>query len=153
MNVKHNNNSSFPDSSTFYNKLGLTNELAQTILEYAKERKGYRDIESICNSVLDKFKDRGKFSESQGITSGFVYLGKQHGKYKIGKSKNAQRRRDDITLLGSEPFEPIHEIQTDDMTGVEKYWHDRFKSKRLRGEWFNLNPSDVKAFKRWKKIF
>lgn len=71
---------------------------------------------------------------------------------KIGKAKDIDRRREDITLLGSEPFELIHEIVTDDMKGIEKYWHNRFKAKWIRGEWFKLNSSDVKAFKRWKKI-
>lgn len=53
-----------------------------------------------------------------------------------------------ITLLGPEPFKLIHEIKTDVMNGVEKYWHERFKSKHKRGEWFNLSSTDVKSFKR-----
>ncbi|MEK7472504.1 MAG: GIY-YIG nuclease family protein [Patescibacteria group bacterium] len=53
--------------------------------------------------------------------------------------------------MSSEPFQTIHEIKTDDMNGVEKYWHNRFKSKWLRGEWYKLNPSDVKALKHWTK--
>ena len=107
----------------------------------------------ICNTVLKQFEMGETFIGEQGTNSGFVYLGKQHGKYKIGKAKDTNRRREDITLLGSEPFELVHEIETDDMSGVEKYWHGRFESKRIRGEWFKLTQSDVKAFKRWKRIF
>lgn len=149
LDVKHRNDPSFPDSSTFYNKLGLTNGLAQKILKYIQDRRGFRDIVDLCNSVL---KNHGEASNEDNIAKGFVYLGKQHGKYKIGKAKDADRRREDITLLGSEPFELIHEIETDDMNGIEKYWHERFKPKWIRGEWFKLSPSDVKAFRRWKKI-
>lgn len=55
--------------------------------------------------------------------------------------------------MGSEPMEWIHVIETDDMRGVENYWHNRFKEKLKRGEWFKLDKDDIKAFKRWKNIF
>lgn len=151
LDVKHFKDVSFPHSVTFYSKLGLTGDLAKTILKYVEDRQGFKDVVEICNSVLEKFETREKVS-GDNVMSGYIYLGKQHGRYKIGKSKDVSRRREDITLLGSEPFELIHEIETDDTNGIEKYWHDRFKSKWIRGEWFKLSSSDVKAFKRWKKI-
>lgn len=152
LDIKHYNDSRFPDSSTFYSKLGLTNVLAQTILNYINHREGFEDVINICNSVLEKHKKRDVSLREEDVISGFVYLGRQHRDYKIGKAKDINRRREDITLLGSEPFELIHKIETDDMNGVEKYWHNRFKAKHLRGEWFKLTPIDIKAFKRWKRI-
>jgi len=151
LDVKHHNDRSFPDSTTFYSKLGLTSELAKTILEYTSDKHGYKDVVNICNSIILKSGDKLPL-EDENATTGYIYLGKQHGSYKIGKSKDPNRRREDISLLGPEPFEIIHEIKTDDMNGVEKYWHERFNSKHKRGEWFNLSKADVAAFKRWKKI-
>ena len=150
LDVKHYKDPDFPDSTTFYRKFGLTNGLAQALLDYVKDRQGFEDIIDISTSILKKFGDNEVTNDN--IISGYVYLGKQHGRYKIGKSKDLDRRREDITLLGSEPFELIWQIKTDDMNGVEGYWHERLKSKWIRGEWFKLTASDVKAFKRWKKI-
>lgn len=46
------------------------------------------------------------------------------------------------------PFEVklIHAISTNDIDESEKYWHSKFNSKRLNGEWFELSQEDVTEF-------
>lgn len=151
LEVTHHNNPSFPNHVTFYKNLGLTRKLAGAILEFISDNDEYNDVAEICKSELEKYKY--KSSDENNSSYGFVYLGKQHGRYKIGKTTDLNRRREDISLMGPEPMVYIHEIKTDDMNGLEAYWHKRFESKRQRGEWFKLNSSDVKAFKRWIRIF
>ena len=63
------------------------------------------------------------------------------------------RREGEIAVELPLPLDPIHVIKTDDPVGIETYWHRRFAEKRLKNEWFALTPADVRAFKRWKRIY
>lgn len=159
LEVKHHNNPSFPDYSTFTRKFGLTNSLAQTVLNYVKDRNDFEDVVSICNSVLEKLEENNESISVNGI--GYVYLLKSTLRnataYKIGRTKDIEGRKAQLRQP-SNVDELLHYIETDDPVGVEKYWHDRFESKRLypdkiKDEWFKLASSDIKAFKRWRKIF
>lgn len=93
--------------------------------------------------------------DSAESVPGYVYLLK-HGsrrEYKIGHTNNPLRREGEIGILLPEKVTPVHVIKTDDPSGVENYWHRRFAEKRKEGEWFALSAGDVRAFKRWKRIF
>ncbi|MCA9485070.1 MAG: GIY-YIG nuclease family protein [Nitrospina sp.] len=68
--------------------------------------------------------------------------------YKIGKTNHLGRRKYEINLSLPESIKEIHSIRTDDPSGIEAYWHNRFKEKRRKGEWFELSTDDVKMFKR-----
>ncbi|MBN2020728.1 MAG: GIY-YIG nuclease family protein [Sedimentisphaerales bacterium] len=76
--------------------------------------------------------------------------------YKIGRTNDpVEKRKYEIGLKFPENPKTIHEIKTDDPIGIEAYWHKRFENKNVRDktEWFDLSSSDVKAFKRWKRIW
>lgn len=68
--------------------------------------------------------------------------------YKIGRSNSVGRRAYEVALQLPERVDVVHEIETDDPDGIESYWHQRFLSKRLNGEWFALTADDVTVFKR-----
>lgn len=160
LNIKHYNDPNFPESGTFYDKLGLVNtgELAETILKYIENKRGYKDINDICEPFL---KETAKQEESSFTDKGYVYLLKSKLRnavaYKIGRTKDIENRKKQLRQP-SNIEEMLHYVETDDSVGVEKYWHNRFASKRLypdkpKDEWFKLTSSDIKVFKRWRKIF
>jgi Meiotically Up-regulated Gene 113 (MUG113) protein len=141
----------FPNKKVFQ-RLGSKAQLATKVLEFCHGKDGYDDIAAFCSSVFVKphavASDDGKVSDLVGE----VYLFKSGRYYKIGKTKDTVRRGSEIRIQLPEKVNLIHSIKTDDPSGIESYWHNRFESKRMNGEWFDLNPSDVKAFKRWRRI-
>jgi len=83
---------------------------------------------------------------------GYVYLIRHGRYYKIGKTNSIGRREYDLAIQMPEKLTTVHVIKTDDPDGIEAYWHRRFAAKRKGGEWFDLNASDIKAFKKWLRI-
>lgn len=144
---------SFPSQRAFHT-FGVKNIRVQKVFDYCKSHEGLEDVLEMCRKVLDSKAPLPKESSEVNIQVGYVYL-VRHGsrqEYKIGKTTNPMRREGEIRLLMPELVTPVHTIQTDDPSGIEAYWHKRFATKRKQGEWFALDPTDVKAFKRWKKI-
>jgi hypothetical protein len=87
------------------------------------------------------------------VGSGYVYIleGKD-GYYKIGKSVNPEVR---IKTLGVVlPFEitPIHLIECQNHHRVERDLHMKYNLKRTAGEWFKLEPADIKYIKSLKHV-
>ena len=80
---------------------------------------------------------------------GYVYLLRSGRRYKIGKSNDPSRRWREVRLELPDETHQVHTIPTDDPSGIEAYWHQRFAAKRVRNtEFFELDASDVQAFKR-----
>lgn len=72
----------------------------------------------------------------------YIYLmfDKLNGRYKIGISKNPQYR--ETTLQSEKPDIVLHSY-FDGTLSDEKELHKIFAPKRIRGEWFNLDKSDI----------
>ena len=151
MRLKRSKQPDFISDSVYYRRFGGKKSLAVKISEYAK-KKGYDDVVNICQPIIESPEEEQEEDESSGMAVGAVYLFK-HGKYyKIGKTNDTVRRGNELKIQLPENLDLIHEIKTDDTSGIEAYWHRRFEAKRMNGEWFDLNSTDIKAFKRWRKI-
>lgn len=145
--LRRRNDSSFPPPDCISRRWGKKGQVAAEVMDYCLDRKGYDDVIQICSSIATQ---KRSTPGNDDVQSGQVYLLKHHDAYKIGKSTDASRRYKEIRTQMPHETEEVHVIQTDDPSGIEAYWHNRFKEKRLKGEWFKLTPSDVKAFKRRK---
>jgi len=139
---------SFPSHNVFSSR-GKKAELARKILECCEGKEGFDDIVAICRPVAATIRAVSGPSEEKP-SLGYVYLMKSGRYYKIGRTAALGRREYELGIQLPEKIATVHTIRTDDPLGIEAYWHARFQDKRKGGEWFELAPEDVKAFKRRK---
>jgi hypothetical protein len=146
--------STFPSQAVF-RRLGLKSQRVSRVIAYCESNPGNDDVARLWRQVVSTQSPQSEEAASTAPVVGYVYLLK-HGsrrEYKIGRTNNPLRREGEIGIQLPEKLKPVHYIETDDPAGIENYWHARFASKRKEGEWFVLTAEDVRAFKRWKRIY
>ncbi|HEV8326647.1 MAG TPA: GIY-YIG nuclease family protein [Nitrospiraceae bacterium] len=150
---KAKNDKTFP-SHTVFDRFGGKEKLIDAGFEYCRQNAGFDDILTILSTAKGPPKQipEDERDTRSRVSIGFVYLLKSGSHYKIGRTNSLGRRTSELAIKIPVPPKTIHHIETDDPVGVEAYWHRRFAEKRGEGEWFNLSPEDVKAFKRWERI-
>lgn len=145
-------NSAFPGYEAI-RRLGNKEKQVYLVRQFCNENSGFSDVLELLpvkNTTIDS--SEFEFSNSEEKTDGFVYIVKEQFSkhYKIGKTFDVPRRHREINLELPGELKKVHSIRTDDPSGIEAYWHKRFEDKRVKGEWFALASSDIKAFKRRK---
>lgn len=136
---------------TILARLGNRGERAQKIIDYCRGKPEYSDIVDICTPVTrTATKESEVLPKEPLVDYGYVYLMKSGRFYKIGSSNSPGRRNYELGIKLPEKLKLVHEIKTDDPVGIEAYWHNRFKDKRKKGEWFDLSLADISAFTRRK---
>jgi Meiotically up-regulated gene 113 len=151
--VKRRSDRTFPDRGA-RGRLGSKPERVAKILAYCRSHPGFEDVVPlVAAAVVERTPEED--GEPSDSAPGYVYL-LRHGarrEFKIGRTNNPMRREGEIGVALPQELDPVHVIETDDPAGIETYWHRRFADRRLKGEWFALTAVDVRAFKRWKRIF
>jgi hypothetical protein len=154
--IESRNSTSIPVPNTLRRRLGTRAEVIRKLSEYCSSGEEFADVRTILAKELTKVVPRkpdeevADFSKDQKH-AGYVYLVKSGKLFKIGWSENHWRRKSELHKQTAEGITEVHTIVAiDDPQGIEKYWHERFDAKRQHGEWFDLSPEDVTAFKRRK---
>jgi hypothetical protein len=148
------NDANYPNQSTF-RRLGNKNKTIAKLSTYCSGKAAYDDVIEILRSIPEAETTSSEplaGLENASEQLGEVYLFKSGRHYKIGMTKDTVRRGNELRIQLPERMDLIHSIKTDDPSGIEAYWHRRFADKRMNGEWFDLNLTDIRAFKRWRKI-
>ena len=77
------------------------------------------------------------------VCVGYVYLIKMGEYHKIGISKNPKQRIKAFSTMPQE-VEVILTEKVNDYARIEEELHEKYKAKRVRGEWFELDDLEVK---------
>ena len=103
----------------------------------------YKNVQVYITNLKEV--DLPNTNKSRGvITKVYVMIDKNTGYYKIGRSVNPKIR--ERTLQSEKPtIEMLFNFNA--RVRDEKDLHNMFKSKRIRGEWFDLSGSDVNKIK------
>ena len=123
------------------NFLEVTSQEAIDNFNNAKEKR-----QKIQNEFQSKnHKNKDKPVENKGI----VYLLKIENKpqYKIGVTNNLNRRLKQISPKMPFELKVIHTIKDNQIYKLEEKLHNKFKDKKIKGEWFKLNDNDVNYIK------
>lgn len=137
----------FPSATTF-RRLGHKHELVAKLQRYCEGRPVYVDVLGYCAALSAKPQEPDVPAAAAQEEFGYVYLLRSGRFYKIGRSNAVGRRERELAIQLPEKAALVHSIKTDDPQGIEAYWHRRFQDRRKNGEWFELRPEDLVAFKR-----
>jgi Meiotically up-regulated gene 113 len=147
--MKARSDASFPSHNTFV-RFGSKPQLLGKLLGFCRRSEDFVGLVAL----LEKIPQVKSASEIDLGTvkpeGGYVYLLSFGEEYKIGSSNNVERRFREIKTQMPYEGKIIHTISTGDPAGIEAYWHQYFKDKRLKGEWFRLSVTDIKYFKKRK---
>jgi len=143
----------FPNQKVIHNRFGAKRTLVSKLATYVEQSEEWEDVKVILNTMVNEsvtgIQDDIEF---ETFSVGYVYLIKMDKWHKIGKTNDILRRTGEIRLTLPEQETLVHTIATVDPSGIESYWHRRFDSRRRNGEWFLLSATDVKEFRKWRKI-
>ena len=100
------------------------------------------------NIIDDLHYDEWMSKAGYDARSGYVYVIKQSGDYKIGVTKDIRKRLSTIQMSTPKPVQLVHSFYIGgiyaDAYEWEKALHQRFSKRKIRGEWFRLTNTDVK---------
>lgn len=126
-------------------------ELADVLLWYKKLKHSIRgmsdqhisDYNSMLCEKLQHPPANGTPKPLRSPQKGIIYIVKSQELYKIGKTKNIESRFNTYRTENPHGVHLIFYKEVPDYYRTEKDLLFIFKSKQVRGEWFDLSPEDI----------
>lgn len=113
-----------------------------------EEQETLETYASQINSAIANYKAPERKKRVYPNKAGYVYLIQSStGAYKIGRTKDPSSRSKTFGVQLPFEVEFIATIATADMFALEAKLHIEFDAKRINGEWFALDTSDVEYIK------
>lgn len=88
--------------------------------------------------IINNFNMLQKINHDQ-----YIYIIKGMEYYKIGKSKNVDRRLKEFKVAIPYKIELYSKISVSDMDDAEKALHTKYENNRIEGEWFKLDNTSI----------
>lgn len=148
--LHRNKDETFPWPNTFEERLGNRESQLAKLRDFALVHEEFSEVYDMVTPLMPTTTTVPTTKQLALGVIGSVYLMRSGIHHKIGRSNHVGRRSYEVALQLPEKLEIVHEIETDDPEGIERYWHERFSAKRANGEWFNLTDADVAVFRRRK---
>jgi hypothetical protein len=152
LRLRHRDDPTFPAHTTF-SRLGNKHQRLARVREFCRSRAELQEVVALLGPDVGETKpSEPPLAQADTTSDGTVYLIKFGKYYKIGHTNALGRRKYEIGLQVPGEIRLVHEFNTDDPSGIERYWHERFRDKRVKGEFFQLTQQDITAFKRRKRF-
>lgn len=154
LKMKRSQDQSFPGEKAYRDRYGRKVLVVDKVRQFLTGKSRYAAVASMLPVAVEQEdnSDEAGGEDSGEFTEGYIYLIKCGKHHKIGKTKDIGRRYSQLRILLPEKSVLEHQILTDDIDGIEAYWHKRYADRRQEGEWFLLSRSDVRAFKKRKTM-
>jgi hypothetical protein len=141
----------FPHESVFGRRYKRKERLVRALEKHCADKVEFEAICQMCQQYRPRSRENlDATSAVQNEERGYVYLIK-HGsrrEYRIGSTNDPRKREGELRVQLPERAVTVHVITTDDRFGIETYWQKRFEAKKKNGDWFELDATDVAAFKK-----
>ena len=112
--------------------------LRERLLRWCGTEAQYSDIIAHLSSTASGRAARERTpARGAKVVTGQVYLmryGTRGNDYKIGISDTVGRRESQLDMMSSSDVRKVHVIETGDPRGIEAYWHERFKDRRVNAD-------------------
>jgi len=102
---------------------------------------------------ISEYAEKKQVKQNKSDEAGYVYFIQTYpDTVKIGLTVNIKRRLKEFEKILM-PYKPVllHSIKTNNMPVCESFFHNKFSTKRLRGEWFELSEDDIEEMKMVKE--